>query len=286
MFAAVMAVLGDNTVIRKSVTDRIHQLHNLSLADIMAAGKSGLGPNKGILKNTYNLFFSDGYTGKMLGKVGLSGFAGNNPECIKRALLGYGICRHCFSFLTPWMNSIKAWTKNDLILSSVMLPKNSVIIDPNLIPSMRYSSHGDLINDIHLYNYFRIAADNPAVQFALWTKNVKIYHDGLKLFGYKPENIIVGFSPIQLNIVPTEKSLMAAKNNGFDFIFGVNDTWKNQEKSLINGGYKCKCGENSCGIHCQFCYNAARRRELGYNMATDNKAVFISEILDGERHKE
>lgn len=286
MFAAVMAVLGDNVVIRQSVTDRIFRLHNMSIDDIMSSGKSGLTAKKGILTNIYNLFFSDGYTGKMLGKVGLSGFAGNNPECIKRALLGYGICRCCFSFLTPWMNSIKAWTKNDLILSSIMMEKNSVIIDPNLIPSMRFSSHGDLINALHLYNYFRIAADNPAVEFALWTKNVKIYHEGLKLFGYKPENIIVGFSPIQMNVIPSEKSLTAAKNNGFDFIFGVNDTWDNQEKSLINGGYKCHCGENSCGIHCRFCYSAARRQELGYNTLTDNKAIFISEILDGERHHE
>lgn len=286
MFNAANNVLANNVVIKQSVTDRIHTLQSMSIDDIMAAGKSGLKANKGILKNDYNLFFSDGYTGKMTGKVGLSGFAGNNPECLKRALMGYGICRHCFSFLTPWMNSIKAWTKNDLILSSVMMEKNSVIIDPEKIPSMRYSSHGDLINDIHLYNYFRIAADNPAVEFALWTKNVKIYRDGLQLFGYKPNNVIVGFSPIQMNVIPSEKSLTAAKANGFDFIFGVNDTWAAQEKSLINGGHKCKCGENSCGIHCRFCYSAARRRELGYNMATDNKAVFISEILDGERHHE
>lgn len=286
MFAAVMSVLGNNTVISQAVTNRIHLLQSMSLDDIMTAGKSGLGKNKGILVNAYNLFFSDGYTGKMLGKVGLSGFAGNNPECIKRALLGYGICRHCFSFLTPWINSIKAWTKNDLILSSGIMEKGSVIIDPEKIPSMRYSNHGDLINKYHLYNYFRIAADNPYTQFALWTKNVQIYHDGLDLFGYKPNNVIVGFSPINMNVIPSNDALIAAKKQGFDFIFGVNDTYANQEKSLINGGYKCKCGENSCRIHCQFCYNAKKRAELGYNMATDNKAVFISEILDGERHKE
>lgn len=284
MFAAVMNVLGNNTVISAAVTNRIRLLQSFGIDDIMAAGKSGLGKNKGILVNAYNLFFSDGYTGKMLGKIGLSGFAGNNPECIKRALLGYGICRHCFSFLTPWINSIKAWTKNDLLLSSGMMEKNSVIIDPEKIPSMRFSSHGDLINKYHLYNYFRIAADNPNTQFALWTKNVAIYHDGLELFGYKPSNIIVGYSPIQMNVIPSEKSLIMAKKSGFDFIFGVNDTWANQEKSLVNGGYKCRCGENSCGLHCQFCYSAKKRAELGYSMT--EKAVFVSEILDGERHKE
>lgn len=284
MFENAKNVLADNVVIRQSVTDRIHKLQAMPYEEIMTAGKSGLTEKKGILTNDYNLFFSDGYTGKMLGKVGLSGFAGNNPECLKRALLGYGICRHCFSFLTPWMPSIKAWTKNDLILSSIMMEKNSVIIDPEKIPSMRFSSHGDLINDVHLYNYFRIAADNPAVEFALWTKNVRIYRDGLQLFGYKPNNIIVGFSPIQMNVIPSKQALTAAKNAGFDFIFGVNDTYANQEKSLINGGYKCKCGENSCGMHCRFCYSAARRQELGYDMT--NQAVYISEILDGERHKE
>lgn len=284
MFAAVMAVLGNNTVISAAVTNRIRLLQSFGIDDIMTAGKSGLGKNKGILVNAYNLFFSDGYTGKMLGKIGLSGFAGNNPECIKRALLGYGICRHCFSFLTPWINSIKAWTKNDLLLSSGMMEKNSVIIDPEKIPSMRFSSHGDLINKYHLYNYFRIAADNPNTQFALWTKNVAIYHDGLDLFGYKPANIIVGYSPIQMNVIPSEKSLIMAKKSGFDFIFGVNDTWANQGKSLVNGGYKCRCGENSCRLHCQFCYNAKKRAELGYSMT--EKAVFVSEILDGERHKE
>lgn len=149
---------------------------------------------------------------------------------------------------------------------------------------MRFSSHGDIINKYHLYNYFRIAADNPNTQFALWTKNVAIYHDGLELFGYKPSNIIVGYSPIQMNVIPSEKALIMAKKSGFDFIFGVNDTWANQEKSLVYGGYKCRCGVNSCGLHCQFCYNAKKRAELGYSMT--EKAVFVSEILDGERHKE
>jgi len=284
MFDNAAAVLGDNVVIRQSVTDRIRRLQTMTIDDIMSSGKSGLTAKKGIIRNDYGLFFSDGYTGKMTGKVGLSGFAGNNPECIKRALLGYGICRHCFSFLTPWMPSLKAWTKNDLLLSTVRMDAGSVIIDSDIIPSMRYSSHGDLINSLHLYNYFRIAADNPGVEFALWTKNVRIYRDGLQLFGYKPENIFVGFSPIHMNVIPTEKSLQAAKKAGFDFIFGVNDTYANQEKSLQFGGYKCHCGTNSCHGTCRFCYNAARRQELGYSGS--DKAVYISEILDGERHQE
>ena len=284
LFNNAKKAIGNNVVIRESVTDRINTLQEKSFSEIMSAGKSGLTEKKGIVKNDYNLYFSDGYTGKMTGKVGLSGYAGNNPECIKRALLGYGICRHCFSFLTPWMNSIKAWTKNDLILSSVIMEKNSVIIDSDKIPSMRFSSHGDTINDIHLYNYLRIAADNPNTEFALWTKNVRIFRDGLKLFGKKPENIIIGFSPIAMNVIPSPVALKKAKNIGFDFIFGVNDTYTNQEKSLQFGGYKCHCGTNSCHGTCQFCYSAKKRHELGYNM-TDS-AVYISEILDGERHKE
>ena len=215
------------TIVSEAVTRRVLEwLPSVSFDDIAAAGVSGMGAADGVIRNYPGLFIGDGYSGKLSGKipagsvtaageyiaaetvraamVGISGFAGNNYTCLYRALCG-GICAKCFSLLTPWKPSIKAWTRNDVILSTLKLTRGDVVLDPELIPFLRYSSHGDLINGLHAYNYLTISAGNPDTNFTLWTKNAHYYREGLEMFGApKPENLTVIYSPLRLNVTPSE----------------------------------------------------------------------------------
>lgn len=292
------------TVISKAVTERMHWVHNMPFEEIAAAGVSGMGEKEGIITNRAGLFFGDGYSGKLSGKlhagdvtadgeiitaeeekrapmVGLSGFAGNNFTCLFRALCG-GICSKCFSLLTPWRPSIRAWTRNDVILSSGRLQHGDVILDPALIPFGRFSSHGDLINADHAYNYLTIASDNPDTEFALWTKNAGIMREGFQLFGLpKPENLTLIYSPLRMNVTPSASSLEAMKAAGYDAVFSVFDNLAGQAAAVNAGAHFCKCGDGSCRHLCQFCYHAPRR--AAFDPA---RAVLIAEILDGSDHKE
>ena len=300
---ASAALIGGKTVISDAVTARMNWVHNLTFEEIASAGVSGMGVNDGVIVNRAGLFIGDGYSGKLSGKipagstdadgvyypaetvrapmVGISGFAGNNYTCLLRALFG-GICAECFSLKTPWKPSIKAWTRNDVILSSGCLTSGDVIFDPEKIPFARFSSHGDLINGFHAYNALRISADNPGTRFALWTKNAHFMRDGFRMFGApKPENLTLIYSPLRLNVTPSVTALQAAKAAGYDAIFSVFDRQEKQETAVNSGAHFCQCGNGSCRHLCRFCYDPARRVNR-----PDDRAVLIAEILDGDKHNE
>lgn len=299
---AAAALDPETVVIDPKVTDRVRRIHAASFEEIAAAGVSGMGAKDGVINNRVGLYISDGYSGKLSGKipagsvtaageiinedtaraamVGISGFAGNNYSCLYRALCG-GICGKCFSLTTPWWNSIKAWTRNDVILSSGRLQHGDVILDPALIPYLRYSSHGDLINADHAYNYLLMADDNPDTHFALWTKNAGYMRAGLAAYGHKPENLTLIYSALNLNVTPSAAGLAAAKAAGYDAVFSVFDRRDRQTAAVNSGAHFCKCGPASCRHLCQYCYDPARRAA-----ADPARAVLISEILDGDRHQE
>ena len=276
----------------------------LHISDFVTADSvSAMGVKDGVLVNRVGLYISDGYSGKLSGcipagsvtaageyiaedtaraaMVGISGFAGNNFTCLYRALCG-GICGKCFSLTTPWWNSIKAWTRNDVILSTIKITSGDVILDPEKIPYSRYSSHGDLINSLHAYNYLQIAYDNPGVKFALWTKNADMMRAGLQEFGRpKPENLTLIYSALNMDCVPSASGLKALRAAGYDAVFSVFRNRAKQAAAVSAGAHFCKCGSGSCRHLCQFCYDADRR--AGRDPET---AVLIAEILDGDRHHE
>ena len=300
---AAAALSGGKIVINDAVTARVNWVNALTFDEIRAAGVSGMGIKDGVLVNRPGLFISDGYSGKLSGKipagsltaageyipdeitraamVGISGFAGNNRTCLYRALCG-GICAQCFSLKTPWKPSIKAWSRNDVILSSGRLQHGDVILDPELIPYLRYSSHGDLINADHAYNYLIMASDNPETNFALWTKNAHFMRAGLEMFGSpKPDNLTLIYSPLNMNVVPAPAALEAMKKAGYDAVFSVFGDRSKQSAAVSAGAHFCKCGAGSCRHLCQFCYDPARRGAFD-----PARAVLIAEILDGDNHRE
>ena len=278
------ALYDGGQVINEKVTDKIEYCQTKDAAEIQAAGKTGAK----LFVNIHDLFFSANYGGKMKRILGLSGFAGNNAKCIKRAKSGKGVCPFCFSFIGSKFSNLAAWTKNDAIISTVELQPGDVVIDPVKYPECRFSTHGDLINALHAYNLMVIAGSNPEIQFTLWTKNHFEYRAGLAMYkekyGRKPQNRRVIFSASQLDQMFTEKQLQALKSRGYDAIFAVYTTWASQAAAVAAGAKKCVCGLLSCKEKCHFCYDsftAWQRRGL-----YSDKVVWIAEILDGDKHKE
>lgn len=275
-------------VIDEKVTDKIFKCQHEDISAIASAGSTGMTVKDGILVNKWNIFYSCNYGGKMFDMPGLTGFAGNNRRCIIRAMgkgVCSGICGSCFSFRGSKFSNLNAWTKNDVILSTAVLEPGDVVIDPEKIPAMRFSTHSDLINALHAYNFAVIAYSNPQTQFTLWTKNHKEYSDGMRMFaekyGEKPRNLRVYFSAVRFDQMFTEKQLTALKEHGYDGIFAVYATWKSQAAAVAAGAVKCVCGKGSCSYHCRFCYQPDDTFP-----ADPNKAVWIAEILDGDNHKE
>lgn len=276
-------------VINPKVTDKVMKCLTMSTEEIASAGKSGMTEKDGIIRNAYNVFISNGYGGKMTDIVGISGFAGNNSKCIERAQKGIGVCPFCFSFRNAYFSCLPAWTKNDTIFSTVKFVVGDLIMDDTKIKECRFSTHGDLNNALHAYNYMVIAFSNPKIQYTLWTKNNEYYQKARKMFFAdfgidRPKNLRVIYSSNRLDVIPNKNGLKALKANGYDAYFVVYSKRAIQEKAVKEFyGHFCKCGKNSCKQHCHFCYDYFTSDNW---LVYSDTAVLIAEILDGERHKE
>lgn len=100
----------------------------------------------------------------------------------------------CYSYeqIRRWESNGIAWQKNSDKLSQS-------IIDYDLLPKfyntnfVRFHSHGELINDIHLVNFMNICNKNEDVTFTLWTKRNDLIKRHFKNHK-KPKNLILIFS--------------------------------------------------------------------------------------------
>tara|TARA_R110002012_G_scaffold307757_1_gene513453 strand:+ start:40 stop:753 length:714 start_codon:yes stop_codon:yes gene_type:complete len=116
-----------------------------------------------------------------------------NEYCIKQKDNKDIICGVCYSWkgLNFRKSMINVLEKNSNLLS------NSIIEWDNL-PRIfdlyfRFSSHGELINEIHLENLNNICLKNPKTNFTLWSKRfdiVKKFYDN----NDKPSNLILIYS--------------------------------------------------------------------------------------------
>ena len=276
-------------VINQKVTDKVIKCLTMSVENIARAGSTMMTENDGIIRNVYEIFISNGYGGKMSGIVGISGFAGNNKKCIERAQKGIGVCPYYFSFRNAYFTCLPAWTKNDILLSTIKLSVGDIIMDPEKINECRFSTHGDLNNGLHGYNYMIIAYTNPEIQYTLWTKNHEYYQQARKMFFAdfgidRPKNLRVIYSGNRLDVMPKKSGLVALKKSGYDAYFVVYSKRAIQQKAVTElYGHFCKCGTNSCKQECHFCYDYFTSENW---IAYSDTAVLIAEILDGERHKE
>ena len=207
--------------------------------------------------NTVNLSFD--LSAKMSGILALSTNSCMNANCCKKANSECGcICEFCYARTS--INNYSAFRQNiteNYVTLVEVLPWNSLpVIDHTEVPFFRFESHGDLFCKEQAINYINIAAYNPLVSFAIWTKNPWHLHEAYKTAG-KPVNMRAIYS--YYFVVNSDEDLAKAmkrwgqvkKTYGelFDSIFIVlGKEYAKEHANLVN------CGARSC-YNCHRCYN-------------------------------
>tara|TARA_R100001369_G_C3261732_1_gene158279 strand:+ start:54 stop:767 length:714 start_codon:yes stop_codon:yes gene_type:complete len=121
-----------------------------------------------------------------------------NDYCIKQKENTEIICNKCYSFTTLNFRKtmVTVLQKNSNLLSTSIIEWDNL---PRVFDLyFRFSSHGELINEIHLENFNNICLKNPKTNFTLWSKRfdiVKKFYDN----NDKPSNLILIYSNPKLD---------------------------------------------------------------------------------------
>lgn len=210
---------------------------------------------KGIImaiKNKCELHITKKHTGKMEGMQSLSTSCRGNKYCMERAKNPDSICSLCFAdrMMDMYKNLDPCMQRNGDILSSKILSEDEL---PRINAAyFRFESFGDLINEYHAINYFRICKKNPATHFALWTKNPFLIQKAIDDYKVeKPKNLIIVLSSPFLN-----KKVDASRWTFIDKTFTVYDNETIKIKDL-----KINCGGRSC-MSCLRCYKKNTSKDI------------------------
>ena len=178
-------------------------------------------------------------SGKLKGIPAINTNPLTNTFCQKMSKNDNNICKYCYSqkmLKTFRQSCVDCFTKNGKELSEIVIPEYFLPVFNSKY--VRFSAHGELINNIHLTNYINIAKKNPSTTFALWTKRKTMVQ---KRISEIPDNIILVYSSPEINnIIKVPK--------GFHKVFNVVSKDFDIDKNLIN------CGAKSC-LNCQLCYH-------------------------------
>ena len=161
-----------------------------------------------------------------------------NEFCIKQNKNKNSICNSCYSvnmLKTMRKNCVPSWEHNSNLLSQVII-QNELL--PTILDAFfRFSSHGELINNIHLINLINITNKNPHCTFTLWTKRKDIINKVFKTIN-KPKNLIL------ISIIFQNLKTKLTLPKYFDKTF--NNVTKEYNGKKINCFSKCK--------ECLICY--------------------------------
>ena len=144
---------------------------------------------------------------------------------------------------------IKRWKSNGIGWQHNSDKLSKSIIDYDLLPKffntrvIRFHSHGELINNIHLINFMNICKKNPDVTFTLWTKRNDLIKNHFK-DNEKPDNLILIFSNSKFN-APIKKPPLY-----FDKTFNVITKNSNIRPNCTG---KCK--------DCMICYTLGNKQK-------------------------
>lgn len=193
--------------------------------------------------NESPVYISDYMGGKMEGIPAISTSCKLNPYCAARAKDPNSICYYCYAQKT--LNCRKSTAENvaenNAVLAEV-LPLEVLPRFKKTVSIVRFEAFGDLFNEAQAINYFNIAAVNPHVHFALWTKNKGIYRRAVEAYSGKPENLMAVYSASKVN----EPEPLPPY---FDKVFTV---WTD-ENTCNADGFEINCGARACG-ECGECY--------------------------------
>ena len=132
-------------------------------------------------------------SGKLKGIPAINTNTLTNPFCIKQHTTDT-ICGKCYSFtmLEGYRkNCTPAFERNSALLSEHIPWDELPVLN---FAYVRYSAHGELINETHFVNLIRIAWKNPQTTFVLWTKRASIVRNRIKQWDDIPDNLILVFS--------------------------------------------------------------------------------------------
>lgn len=200
--------------------------------------------------NFAGIHYTTKHNGKMENVFSLSTDINSNPICQGRQKIAGSICAACFAArmfdnLTGRYRSVnRAFKRNTEILCKRLLKDNEIPrINPAKVPIFRFEAYGDLMNVIQVLNYFKICYKNPAVNFAMWTKNPGFIIKALKI-APKPANLQIVLSSMGMNT--------PAHAERFDFVDKVFTVY--DEKTIEAQNININCGARSC-FACRKCYN-------------------------------
>ena len=206
-------------------------------------------------KNT-GIHITMNHTGKMSGMISLSTSNLVNPFCIAHRKCEGSICQKCYACaqMKRYTTMQKCLSDNfDILTSKVLTDEQIPMINACFF---RFESFGDVYNVNQVANYFKIAAFNPNVHFALWTKNPAIIAAAIKAGFEKPSNLVIILSSLYINQVADD-----SKYPFIDKVFTVYDA-----KTIESENIDINCGARNC-FTCQKCYH------------NDNGEKFIREKL-------
>ena len=188
-----------------------------------------------------NIKISTNMSGKMDGIHCISTNNINNPTCQSRRNIKGSVCEKCYAYNTArrYPSLKNNLDHNSEVLSELINDKDLPIINDLYF---RLEAFGELINEYHAMNYINIAYKNPAVKFALYTKNIGILERAISIIG-KPDNLTVVQSSLMINIPDATVSPVA------DHLFTV------YSKPYVSmNDIQINCGAKQC-ITCLKCYN-------------------------------
>lgn len=203
-------------------------------------------------RNRTRIGFTTEMTGKMLGMCSLSTSPLVNPRCPDRAKDPESVCNRCFSMaaMEYQKNCAEKFGTNGNVLSNYVIPVNKwPVILKSAYPEVRLEAFGDVINAIHVINYFNLCKRNPKITFTAWTKNVDFYEAAVKMGHEKPDNLIlVASSPMLNTEINVENHLIIDKTFTVYTLEYIKAN--NIGSDFIN------CGARSCK-KCGRCYRKA-----------------------------
>lgn len=201
------------------------------------------------------------HSGKLEGIQSVSTLSVCNPYCLARMADGDSVCSHCYvqghKYKTALMAHLIANFKR---LNSGILPDYALPFITSVYG--RIESFGDVATVTQAINYIHLIRKNPAVRFAIWTKNHNIWAQAFAIEG-KPENCTFVLSSDKLNVVADIPESVKAY---VDYVFTVfSFAYVKKHNISIN------CGLRRC-MECGHCYNRGN-------------PVYVNEILKKDARK-
>lgn len=216
-------------------------------------------------KNIYGVTISTRMTGKMKDLYGISTSVLYNPYCLQRVHCDGMICKECYAKAAvekrPTVRT--AYANNAAVLSNVIIPAEHMPHIDSPSGYFRFEAHGDLINEIQVVNYFRMAAANPHLKCALWTKNPWIIKAAIAAYEIeKPSNLVIIGSSYFVD--------KAMKMNAFEFIDKVFTVYSLAH--VDETGIEINCGSRDCA-KCGRCYENIGGRDVSEMLKADQRRL-------------